>query len=85
MIHFSFTKFDTIDFSNKKCVWLFLKIINDEEWPPLISEADVPMRYPKEIKKTNRFALGHSFFGLVPGLFMYSTIWLREQIGRAHV
>nr|XP_011440168.2 prostaglandin G/H synthase 2 [Crassostrea gigas]XP_034302669.1 prostaglandin G/H synthase 2 [Crassostrea gigas]XP_034302670.1 prostaglandin G/H synthase 2 [Crassostrea gigas] len=58
---------------------LKVQIINDEEWPPLISEADVPMRYPKEIKKTNRFALGHSFFGLVPGLFMYSTIWLREH------
>lgn len=57
----------------------FFKIINDEEWPPLTSEADVPMRYPKNIEKTNRFALGHSFFGLLPGLFMYSTIWLREH------
>lgn len=26
-----------------------------------------------------KFALGHSFFSLLPGLFMYATIWIREH------
>lgn len=69
-------KFDIIDFLNKKCVWLFLKIINDEEWLLLIFEVDVLMRYLKEIKKINWFVLGYFFFGFVLGLFMYFIIWL---------
>lgn len=58
---------------------LKVQIIDGEEWPPLTSEADVPMGYPKGMEKTKQFALGHSFFGLLPGLFMYGTIWLREH------
>ncbi|XP_062622377.1 prostaglandin G/H synthase 2-like [Saccostrea cucullata] len=55
------------------------QIINGEEWPPLTSDAKVPMRYPKHKDIDKQYALGHSFFGFLPGLFMYGTIWLREH------
>lgn len=37
------------------------------------------MHYPPHVPESHRFAVGHEFFGLVPGLIMYATIWLREH------
>lgn len=37
------------------------------------------MHYPPHIPESRRFAVGHEAFGLVPGLMMYATIWLREH------
>nr|ALG96664.1 cyclooxygenase [Arabella sp. JCH-2014] len=53
--------------------------INGEEWPPLISQSPVKMLYPANVPREKQFAIGHEFFGLLPGLFVYATIWLREH------
>ena len=37
------------------------------------------MVYPPSVPKEKHFALGHELFGLVPGLFVMGTIWLREH------
>ena len=37
------------------------------------------MTYPPSVPEEVRFALGHKDFGLLPGLFMYATIWMREH------
>lgn len=37
------------------------------------------MHYPPHVSESQRFAVGHEAFGLVPGLMMYATIWLREH------
>ena len=37
------------------------------------------MHYPDNVPEDKRFALGHPFFALLPGLLMYSTIFLREH------
>ncbi|KAK7067762.1 Prostaglandin G/H synthase 1 [Halocaridina rubra] len=58
------------------------QVINGEEFPPYLK--DVPgysMDYPANvpIPETGKFALGHPFFALLPGLFAFSTIWVREH------
>lgn len=42
---------------------------------------DVPitMGYPPNHPDTLKFAMGHPFYGLMPGLFLYETIWMREH------
>ena len=55
------------------------QIINGEEWPPFQKDANVTMHYPDNVPEDKRFALGHPFFALLPGLLMYSTIFLREH------
>lgn len=55
------------------------QVINGEEWPPLVKDAPVDMRYSPSTPENQRFAIGHELFGLLPGLLMYSTIWLREH------
>ena len=37
------------------------------------------MTYPPGVPKEIQFALGHKDFGLLPGLFMYATLWMREH------
>ena len=40
------------------------------------------MKFPDGLqppKGSKIFALGHEFFGLLPGLFLYSTVYLREH------
>ncbi|KAK3600358.1 hypothetical protein CHS0354_015956 [Potamilus streckersoni] len=63
-------------FNNGK---LRVQEINGEDWPPLLENANVPMTYPPSVPKENQFALGHKDYGLLPGLFMYATIWVREH------
>ncbi|KAJ8300006.1 hypothetical protein KUTeg_021525 [Tegillarca granosa] len=55
------------------------QIIDGEEWPPYAQDTNVPMIYPGHVQNDNRFALGHEFFGLLPGLLAYGTIWMREH------
>ena len=56
-----------------------VQFLNGEEWPPYVTDADVYMQYPEGTPEDQKFAMGHPFYGLVPGLFMYATIWLREH------
>ena len=37
------------------------------------------MQYPEGVPDDKKFALGHPFYSLIPGLFMYATIWMREH------
>lgn len=53
--------------------------MNGEVYPPTASEVQVDMHYPPHVPESHRFAVGHEAFGLVPGLMMYATIWLREH------
>lgn len=58
---------------------LSLQIMNGEVYPPTVKEVGVDMHYPPHVPDSHRFAVGHEAFGLVPGLMMYATIWLREH------
>ncbi|XP_063844769.1 prostaglandin G/H synthase 2-like [Scylla paramamosain] len=58
------------------------QVINGEEFPPYLKDVPaISMDYPPHIPipETGKFALGHPFFALLPGLFAYSTIWMREH------
>ncbi|KAG9477966.1 hypothetical protein GDO78_013125, partial [Eleutherodactylus coqui] len=55
------------------------QIINGDMYPPTVVEAPIHMVYPENIPKDKRFAMGQEVFGLLPGLMMYATIWLREH------
>ncbi|XP_066294844.1 prostaglandin G/H synthase 2-like [Branchiostoma lanceolatum] len=53
--------------------------VGGEVYPPSLADAPVHMIYPPYVPAEKRFAIGHEFFGLLPGLFVYSTVWLREH------
>nr|ALG96656.1 cyclooxygenase [Macellomenia sp. JCH-2014] len=55
------------------------QILKGEEYPPYLKDVDVPMRYRNDTPEDRKFALGHEFYSVLPGLFLYSTIWLREH------
>ncbi|XP_063057321.1 prostaglandin G/H synthase 2 [Engraulis encrasicolus] len=55
------------------------QVVDGEVYPPLASDVGVEMMYPPHMPESQRFAVGHEAFGLVPGLLMYATIWLREH------
>ncbi|CAL1594456.1 unnamed protein product [Knipowitschia caucasica] len=55
------------------------QMLKGEMYPPTVEEVGVDMHYPPHVPPTQRFAVGHEAFGLVPGLMMYATIWLREH------
>ncbi|KAM9444349.1 prostaglandin G/H synthase 2 [Clarias gariepinus] len=55
------------------------QVMDGEVYPPTVSEVQVDMHYPPHLPESHRFAVGHEAFGLVPGLMMYATIWLREH------
>jgi len=54
-----------------------MQVIKGESWPPSIKDAPVEMltRPPHEPV----FGLGHRFFGILPGLVIWSTVFLREH------
>lgn len=60
-------------------LYSIFQVVDGEMYPPLVSEVDVDMHYPPHVPESRRFAVGHEAFGLVPGLLMYATIWLREH------
>ncbi|KAK5869649.1 hypothetical protein PBY51_024351 [Eleginops maclovinus] len=55
------------------------QILDGEMYPPTVKEVGAEMHYPPHVPESHRFAVGHEAFGLVPGLMMYATIWLREH------
>ncbi|XP_014673630.1 PREDICTED: prostaglandin G/H synthase 2-like [Priapulus caudatus] len=58
---------------------LKMQVINGEEWPVLIKDALIETEYPPGYPEERKFALGHPFYALLPGLFVWSTIWMREH------
>lgn len=55
------------------------QLINGEVYPPSVSEVPVDMVYPESFPPEKRLVMGQELFGLLPGLTMYATIWLREH------
>lgn len=55
------------------------QVLNGEVYPPTVKDVGADMHYPPHVPDSQRFAVGHEAFGLVPGLMMYATIWLREH------
>ncbi|XP_036185818.1 prostaglandin G/H synthase 1 isoform X2 [Myotis myotis] len=54
-------------------------MLGGEMYPPSVEEAPVLMHYPKGIPPKSRMAVGQEVFGLLPGLMLYATLWLREH------
>lgn len=48
-------------------------------YPPTVSDVPVHMVYPKGFPPERQLAIGQELFGIVPGLTMYATLWLREH------
>ncbi|KAK6312962.1 hypothetical protein J4Q44_G00163090 [Coregonus suidteri] len=55
------------------------QVIKGEVYPPTVAEAPVNMSYPRGVPVGQRMAIGQEVFGLLPGLTMYATLWLREH------
>lgn len=56
------------------------QMIDGEEFPVYLNDTEgMPSSYPSSVPQHMQFALGHPFYGLLPGLFIFSTIWLREH------
>lgn len=57
-----------------------VRVIDGEAFPPLLRDTPgVQMVYPPHVPQEERVALGHPFFSVLPGLYVMSTIWLREH------
>lgn len=54
-------------------------MINGEMYPPTVAETNVSMNYPASVPPEKQMAIGQEVFGLLPGLSMYATLWLREH------
>uniref|UniRef100_UPI0037E79143 prostaglandin G/H synthase 1 n=1 Tax=Semicossyphus pulcher TaxID=241346 RepID=UPI0037E79143 len=55
------------------------QIVKGEMYPPTVSEVPVHMVYPEGFPPEQRLVIGQELFGILPGLTMYATIWLREH------
>ncbi|KAM9306391.1 prostaglandin G/H synthase 1-like isoform 2-T2 [Pholidichthys leucotaenia] len=55
------------------------QLIDGEIYPPSVADASVKMSYPPGIPAEHQLAIGQEVFGLLPGLGMYATLWLREH------
>ncbi|XP_054837904.1 prostaglandin G/H synthase 2 [Eublepharis macularius] len=55
------------------------QMIGGEMYPPTVKETQAEMIYPPNIPEHLQFSVGQEVFGLVPGLMMYATVWLREH------
>ncbi|XP_051551600.1 prostaglandin G/H synthase 1-like [Myxocyprinus asiaticus] len=55
------------------------QVINGEIYPPTVKDAQVKMSYPPSVRPEQQLAIGQEVFGLLPGLSMYATLWLREH------
>ncbi|XP_059141342.1 prostaglandin G/H synthase 2-like [Physella acuta] len=58
---------------------LKMQTVNNEEYPMYNKDVPVKMTYAPNVPEHHRFAMGHPFYGLLPGLFLYQTIWMREH------
>uniref|UniRef100_A0A8D3DP58 Prostaglandin G/H synthase 1 n=1 Tax=Scophthalmus maximus TaxID=52904 RepID=A0A8D3DP58_SCOMX len=55
------------------------QLIDGETYPPLVADAPVKMSYPPGVPPEHQMAIGQEVYGLLPGLGMYATLWLREH------
>ncbi|XP_074871789.1 prostaglandin G/H synthase 1 [Carettochelys insculpta] len=55
------------------------QVVDGEVYPPTVHQAPVHMIYPVGTPKEKQLAVGQEVFGLLPGLMMYATLWLREH------
>ncbi|KFZ67224.1 Prostaglandin G/H synthase 1, partial [Podiceps cristatus] len=58
---------------------LKFQVVDGEVYPPMVTDAPVHMVYPSAVPKEKQLAMGQEVFGLLPGLCMYATLWLREH------
>ncbi|XP_074067742.1 prostaglandin G/H synthase 1 isoform X1 [Macrotis lagotis] len=58
---------------------LKFQMVDGEMYPPSVAETQVYMKYPVNVPAAQQMAVGQEVFGLLPGLMMYATIWLREH------
>ncbi|XP_061332584.1 prostaglandin G/H synthase 1 [Pezoporus flaviventris] len=58
---------------------LKFQVVDGEVYPPTVTDAPVHMVYPPATPKEKQLAIGQEVFGLLPGLCMYATLWLREH------
>lgn len=58
---------------------LIPQVLDGEVYPPSVEQASVLMRYPPGVPPEKQMAVGQEVFGLLPGLMLFSTIWLREH------
>ncbi|XP_075842153.1 prostaglandin G/H synthase 1 isoform X1 [Microtus pennsylvanicus] len=55
------------------------QVQDGEVYPPSVEQTSVLMRYPPGVPPEKQMAVGQEVFGLLPGLMVMSTIWLREH------
>ncbi|XP_053267716.1 phosducin-like protein [Pleuronectes platessa] len=55
------------------------QLIDGELYPPTVADAPVRMSYPPGVPPEHQIAIGQEVFGLLPGLGMFATLWLREH------
>ncbi|XP_067106334.1 phosducin-like protein [Osmerus mordax] len=55
------------------------QVIKGDMYPPTVAVAPVKMHYPPGLPVKNQLAIGQEVFGLLPGLSLYATLWLREH------
>ncbi|EGV97362.1 Prostaglandin G/H synthase 1 [Cricetulus griseus] len=55
------------------------QVLDGEVYPPSVEQASVLMRYPRGVPPEKQMAVGQEVFGLLPGLMVISTIWVREH------
>lgn len=55
------------------------QLVGGEMYPPTVADAPVKMSYPPGVPPEAQLAIGQEVFGLLPGLGMFATLWLREH------
>uniref|UniRef100_A0A674NDQ5 Prostaglandin G/H synthase 1 n=2 Tax=Takifugu rubripes TaxID=31033 RepID=A0A674NDQ5_TAKRU len=55
------------------------QVVDGEVYPPTVKDAPIRMNYPSWIPPEKTFAIGQEMFGIIPGLTLYATLWLREH------
>lgn len=55
------------------------QVVNGDVWPPSVKDAPVEMAYLSDSPGDGAFAVGHRFYSILPGLVIWSTIFLREH------
>ncbi|XP_028919822.1 prostaglandin G/H synthase 1 [Ornithorhynchus anatinus] len=55
------------------------QVLNGEMYPPSVMETRANMTYPPGVPLHGQLAVGQEVFGLLPGLMVLATLWLREH------
>lgn len=70
----------SVQFPIKSIVLAFShQVIDGQVFPPSVVDAAVYMSYPPGVPPEHQMAIGQEVFGLLPGLGLYATLWLREH------